>query len=120
MMGTALAIWMEIEFQEKLLKLKTSFYGLSFHDPDYNPGEAMVEGQTVAEREKEGTSLGLERYQAFHSASSKVSTKKHVIPVLDGACGFSCMERILEAIGYQLEYVDEDRDNRLYLLTEKE
>lgn len=119
MRGTALGNWIEKEFKTKLLKLTKEFYGLSFHDPNYNPGQAIVDGQTVKEREKESKSLGLERYQAFHGASSKTPTEKHIIPLLDGACGFSSMERVLNAIGYELEFIDESTNNSIYLLTEK-
>jgi hypothetical protein len=95
------------------------FYGLSFHDPDYDPGKAVIgmekvtdrtlgkvsEGKTVEQAEEAGESLGLERYQAFYSASSKVPTKAHRIPLIDGACGLSSVEKIMAAIGLQLEYV---------------
>lgn len=36
---------------------------------------------------------------------------------LDGACGFSSMRRIVEALGYSLEYVSGDRNRKTYLLT---
>lgn len=119
MQGTALGNWVEKEFQDKLLKLTKEFYGLSFHNPNYNPGNAIIDKQTVAEREKEGKSLGLERYQAFYSASSKIPTEKHVIPVIDGACGFSQVEKILNAVGYQLEFVDQESSMSIYLLYEE-
>ena len=118
MKGTALGNWMEREFKDQLLTLTEPFYGLSFHDPNYDPSKAMIDGQIVEEREKEGKSIGLERYQAFHSASSKTSTTNHVIPLLDGACGFSCMEKVLNAIGYKLEYIDESANSTIYLLTD--
>jgi len=95
------------------------FYGLSFHDPNFDPGKAVIgtekvtdqtfskdaKGKTVEQAEKDGESLGLERYQAFYSASSKVPTKKHTVPLIDGGCGFSSVEKIMEAIGLSLEYV---------------
>lgn len=105
MKGTVLAHWVASTFKEQLLGLKEEFYGLTFHDPTFNPRKAVVEGETVEEREKAGKSLGLERYQAFYSASSKLPTEKHVIPQIDGATGFSSVERILKAIGYFLKWV---------------
>jgi hypothetical protein len=94
------------------------FYGLTFHDPDYNPGKAIIgkdavdrtmgkgsDGKTVEEAEAAGESLGLERYQAFYSASSRVPTKTHKVPLIDGGCGFSSVEKIMEAIDLHLEYV---------------
>ena len=120
MKGTALGNWVEREFEKELLKLTKEFYGLSFHDPNYDPGKAIVENQTVEEREKEGKSIGLERYQAFHSASSKIPTEKHIIPLIDGACGFSSVEDILNATGYQLKFIDQDNSTSIYLLTETE
>ena len=105
MKGTCLGLWAEVAFKEELLKLKTSFYGLTFHDPNYDPSKEVIEGDTIAEREKQGKSLGLERYQAFYGASNKIPTEKHIIPLIDGACGFSSVEQILTAIGYELEWV---------------
>lgn len=92
------------------------FYGLTFHDPNWDPGKAVVNrapvfgtdadaGKTVEELEKEGKSLGLERYQAFYSGSSKHPTDRHTIPSIDGGCGFSSVEKILRALGYQLQWV---------------
>lgn len=93
------------------------FYGLTFHDPKFDPGKAVIgidasdrtlggaTGETVEQAEAEGKSLGLERYQAFYSASSKVPTERHTEPLIDGACGMSSVERIAEAIGLTFEYV---------------
>jgi hypothetical protein len=95
------------------------FYGLSFHDPDYNPGKAIVgkdcqdrtfgkdgenAGKTVEQAEQEGMSAGLERYQAFYTASSPHPTKRHRVPLIDGACGLSSVEQIGRAIGVTLEW----------------
>jgi hypothetical protein len=103
MQGTVLGSWIARRFAAQLRKLTKEFYGLTFHDPNYNPGKAVVEGETVEQREKDGKSVGLERYQAFYSASSKLPTEKHTIPCLDGACGWSCMEKVLEAIGGKIQ-----------------
>lgn len=130
MEGTALACWMEKEFEQELLKLDIpmsrrngqdirEYYGLSFHDPDFDPGKVEIEGQTIKQREKEGKSLGLERYQAFYGASSSVPSERHRIPLLDGACGMSSIENILNAMGYKLHRVNTGKgDNSIYELSE--
>lgn len=88
------------------------FYGLTFHDPHYDPGKATIgrdcddrtlgdgaAGKTVERAESEGTSFGLERYQAIYRASSPHATERHTVPSIDGACGFSSVEKIMGAIG---------------------
>lgn len=92
-------------------------YSLTFHDPNYDPGKAVIgkdchdrtlgtsEGETVAEAEAAGKSLGLERYQAVYAASSPTPTKRHTVPSIDGACGVSCVLNILRAIGLDLHQV---------------
>jgi hypothetical protein len=103
-----------------------AFYGLTFHDPDYDPGKAVVEadtfggkGLTVAEAEAQGKSLGLDRYQAFYSAAAPLPDDKRRIPLIDGACGWSSVQSIAEAIGLRLERINvkgRDRDDRFYRL----
>ena len=116
MQGTALGNWIAHVAADDLVKLEIpmsrrngedvqEYYGLTFHDPDYDPGKAVIDGETVEQREKEGKSLGLERYQSFYKASSRVPTERHTVPLIDGGCGFSSVERIVNAIGYSLEYV---------------
>lgn len=129
MKGTAFGGWIAKAYQDELLNLAIpmntrngeevqEYYGLTFHDPNYDPGKAKINDETVEEREKTGKSMGLERYQSFYSASSKVPTKNHVIPLLAGACGFSAMETVLKAIGYQLQYVDGGANHDIYTLAE--
>lgn len=94
------------------------FYGLTFHDPNYDPGKAIIgqgavdrtlgaegAGLTVAEAEERGISIGLERYQAIYAGSSPWPTERHVIPSIDGACGMSSVEKIGRAIGLSFEGV---------------
>jgi hypothetical protein len=117
MKGTALGSWLARDFSNRLMKLSIpmsrrngqdirEYYGLSYHDPNFNPGKAVVPGtgKTVAQLETEGKSFGLERYQAFYSASSNVPTERHTVPSIDGACGWSSVERIANAIGVTLEW----------------
>lgn len=129
MQGTALGDWIAGAFSDELLKLNipmsnrngqeiTEYYGLSFHDPDYDPGKRIIDDETIEEREKEGKSLGLERYQSFYEASSKVPTERHIVPLIDGACGFSSVERIVNALGYKLKYITDSRNTSTYLLTD--
>lgn len=92
------------------------FYGLSYIDPNYDASKAVVNhapvfgkgedaGKTVEQLEAEGKSLGLERYQAFWSATSKHPTERHTVPHIDGACGKSSVERIAKAIGIEFEWI---------------
>lgn len=139
MKGKALGNWFARAYPKELVNLKPEnmpeefeynyttkmreskgrqFYGLSYHDPNYNPGKAIVgqdctnrtlggpDGKTIEQAERDGESLGLERYQAFYAASSKVPTERHSVPLIDGACGFSCVENIISACGCSLEYID--------------
>jgi hypothetical protein len=139
MEGTAFGNWLAKAYADKLRDLPTgklakTFYGLTYHDPNYDPGKAKIgkdctdrtmgqgsDGKTVADAEAAGESLGLERYQAFYSASSKHPTKRHTVPLIDGACGMSSVQRIAEAIGLTLEYLPvRSQKLTLYKLTEKE
>ena len=109
MQGTVLGDWIAREFEKDLLQLTEKFYGLTFHDPNYDPGKAVIEGQTIEEREKEGKTVGLDRYQAFYKASSPLPTKNHIIPLIDGACGLSSVQSILTALGYNFEWINYKR-----------
>lgn len=105
-----------------------SFYGLSYIDPNYDPGKEKVKhapvfgtdadaGKTVEELEKEGKSLGLERYQAFWGATAKHPTRHHRIPHIDGACGISCVQDIMKAIKLGMQNVATRRNGPdLYIL----
>lgn len=95
----------------------TELYGLTFHDPNFDPSNAVIpkrellstkntgEYWTVAEAEAANQSLGLERYQQFYKASSNTPTEQYTVPLIDGACGRSSVEIIMRAIGLTLEYV---------------
>ena len=75
-----------------------------------------AEGKTVEQAEADGESLGLERYQAFYRASSRVPTERHTVPLIDGACGFGSVERIVNALGYELEYIHQTAKEVVYTL----
>ncbi len=132
MKGTCLGDFIAKRYEDRLLKLKVpinqrngaeirEYYGLTFHDPDFNPAKAVLpSGKTVEEAEKDGDSMGLDRYQQFYSASSKVPTEKHRIPLIDGACGWSSVEKIAEAIGLTFEYQDSKSKNNTFYIMEDE
>ena len=102
MKGTCLGDWIAKEFKKDLLKFKQDFYGLTYHDPNWQPSKEIIK------REEEGKSLGLERYQDFYKQSSKLPTEKHTIPQIDGACGFRSVEKILNHLGLNIELIDYD------------
>ena len=100
MQGTCLGNWIARQFDKKLLEFKKDFYGLTFHNPNWKPSENIIK------REKEGKSLGLERYQDFYKQSSKLPTVKHTIPQIDGACGFNSVTNIINHIGLKIRLID--------------
>lgn len=117
MKGTCLGDFIAKEFEKELYEtVEEPFYGLSFHNPNYDPGKAIIDGKTVEQREQDGDSLGLERYQAFYSASSKVPTEVHVIPLIDGSCGFSSVESIVRHLGYKISYTGESKNDSHYIM----
>lgn len=95
MQGAALANWMEEEFQEKIQKLPSNCGSM-----DNSKGFYCLSFYNTKTHKKQ------------HRFSKHVE-KAHI----DGACGFSSVERILNAIGYKLEYIDEDSNTTIYLLT---
>ena len=102
MQGTCLGDWVASQFKDLLLKIKQDFYGLTFHNPNWQSSKEIIK------REEEGKSLGLERYQDFYKQSSKLPTEKHTIPQIDGACGFSSVEKILRHLGFNINLIDYD------------
>ena len=105
MKGTCFGSWIEKEFKKDLLKFKQDFYGLTYHDPNWQPSNECLE----EEKKDELTKLtGLARLRDFHKASSKLPTEKHTIPQIDGACGFSSVEKILNHLGFKISCTDYD------------
>ena len=134
MAGTCLGDFIAAYFKDRLLRLrprdgpKKLFYGLAFIDPNFDAGKARVKsapcfgtdsdvGKTVAELEKEGKSLGLERFQAFYSDTSAFPTRRHRIPSIDGGCGIDAVKDIMRAI--KLEMVRVDPKGLLFQLVDK-
>ena len=99
MRGTVLGDWVAVEFKNALLKLTQKYYGLRFVNPDWKPSEETLKA------EEENGFIGLERYQDFYSKTSDVPTEKHIIPILDGACGECSTQKVIEAIGYKYKYL---------------
>lgn len=129
MTGTCLGNFIAKRYAERLRKLKIpmsqrngvavrEYYGLTYHDPDFNPAKAVLpSGKTVEQAEKNGDSFGLDRYQQFYKASSNVPSKQHRIPLIDGACGWSSVERIANAIKLTLHYQDSrSKNSKFYRL----
>ena len=100
MEGTSLGDWIARKFKDKLLKFDKEFYGLKFHNPNWKPSQ-----ETLDQEKKDGFQ-GLTRYQDFHSSSSKLPTEQHIIPDIDGACGFESVKKIIVELGYTLELID--------------
>jgi hypothetical protein len=137
MKATALGNWFARRFEGQLRKMVIpmsrrngvqvqEYYGLTYHDPNFDPGKAPItedtcfgakKGMTVEEAENAGVSLGLDRYQAFYLASSRVPTERHTVPLIDGACGLSSVERIMEATGLKLENTYDWKGRSVYRLT---
>jgi len=106
MEGTALASWLEQAWRHQLVeKIKHEHIALSFHDPNFDPGKVVVDGETIDEREKSLKTVGLERYQAKHFATTKLPDMAHTIPEIDGASGIDCVIRIGESIGLKFERI---------------
>ncbi len=128
MKGTCFGNWVARRFEKELLKLEIpwgtrngkdvqEYYGLTFHDPNYDPGKEIVDVETVEEREASGKSMGLERYQSFYKSSSRIPTENHTVPSIDGACGFSSVETILKAVGYGVEYIHGTSKQDIYAVS---
>jgi hypothetical protein len=88
------------------------FYGLRFHDPNYDPLAAKLErcddtftkpedvGKTFRQLQKEGKIVALDALRTWYKASSPHPTRRHTV------------EKILEAVGYQLEYITGGRRSK--------
>jgi len=61
---------------------------------------------------------GLSYHDPKYQTRSNVPTETETIPHIDGACGFSSVERIMQAIGLTLSYVDGTRNQQIYILND--
>jgi hypothetical protein len=86
--GKALGHLINEHFCQELKRLSASeFYGLSHYNPNGRKGKKFIKRATN-------------------------KTRSYV----DGACGFDCMRRILEKIGYKMHFVQEGKDAITYIL----
>jgi len=86
--GTALGNLINYHFSQDLKRLNASeFYGLTHYNPNGRKGKKYI---------KRATS----------------STRSYV----DGGCGFDCMQRILQKIGYKMKFVQEGANSFTYIL----
>jgi len=125
MRGTVFATWMCDAFKDELCALKPkdfpenspgrkhprSFYGLSFHNPNYDPSKAVIKTDkgvemTLEDAEKAGELVLLQRYQAFFAASSPTPSKVFTEPYMNGSCGYDCVKNVMHAIGLEMECLD--------------
>lgn len=149
MLGTVLGNYIASEYRDRLMALKPEqmpeqshwngservsdgryFYGLTYHDPTYDPGKAVIgkdaddrtlggsEGKTVEQAEHDGDSLGLERYQAFYRASSPFPTDRHTVPLIDGATGYRSVLEIAKAIGVSVTRIEASKKLDLLQVSE--
>ena len=59
------------------------------------------------------------RHYNNKTRKSQRRASKHTITSIDGACGFSSMERILNKIGFSLEFITETKQEIIYKLNIK-
>ena len=119
MQGSCLGGWVA-SFKDELRKLDTEFYGLTWHDPNYDPSQAIPDpedGRTIAELEADGKFVDLDRYQQAYKASSKVPTDRHTEPYIDGACGFESVEKIWRAIGGEIRQIQSTKNHTYFTAT---
>lgn len=94
-----------------------AFCGLRYYDPTYDALDAKLEradgtfttdedvGKTYRQLKKAGKIVDLDVLRSWYAETSRHPTKRHTVPTIDGACGFSSVERIARAIGITLEAV---------------
>lgn len=94
MNGTCLADWMDTEHPDKLTRLRAN----------YGSGD-------------NGTGFyGLVHWNKRTKKRQKRASK-HTKTYLDGACGFSAMERVLNKLGHSLKCIFSKESAQVYILT---
>ena len=110
--GTALGSFIELHLVKYLKKkIKTKRTGLAWQNPNWKVPEEILK------QEQEGKSLGLERYQAFHSSKSDILTEKHTVPILDGGRGSDLMKDIISDCGLSIVEIHKSKHLTLYQLS---
>lgn len=62
-------------------------------------------GKTLRQLKKEGKLVDLDTVRAWYAATSKFPTKRHRVPSIDGACGKSSVETIINTIGLTMQWL---------------
>jgi len=92
MQGTVFADWLMIKFEDRIKQLQ---------------------GYTQKSRGQ----YGIVHYNKKTKKSQKHSSK-HTNTTLDGACGFSTMQKLAERIGVNLQYAGETKNSAFYIATD--
>lgn len=105
-----------------------SFSGLCFSDPNYDVSKAKLEhadgiftkpedvGKTLGELKAAGKIVDLDAIRAWYKQTSRHATKRHTVPSINGACGFSSVLEILRALGLDLQSVCDKKNLDIYLV----
>lgn len=110
MKGTSFAQWIQHEFQTELVEIGMQAGNLY---PCDEKGRLQHEKQSLVDKLPKGHFYGMYAYIDFDEKKRPVVKKVS----LDGACGFSSIERIVEAIGYKVDYVSEvDNGGSVYII----
>lgn len=106
--GTSLAMWIEEAFQDRLRGIHQEAY------------EALVIRAGPYERLGERKDHNLYGMTAYYmTAYDKEGRGLHRVG-LDGGCGFSCIEKVMDRIGLNLKRLPGSSKNKeIYILTDK-
>jgi hypothetical protein len=103
MAGTALGDWMEAQFQSELMALA----GRSKIDRYHQDTQTWERPEPKSQWQSGSQFYGLTHY---HQAGQPVRVS------LDGACGWESMRTILQALGWDVRFITENRHAKVYLL----
>lgn len=96
----------------------------------YNICSLYVDDKKVAScsgggYDMEGTVLGMWMEKEFYEELTTLTSNDYyglyndnLAIRLDGACGFNCMTRVLDALGYKLKRIDSSKNQTIYILEE--
>ena len=90
-----------------------------------NGGGYDMQGPAIAEWMKQEFSEKLKKLTGFYGLSFYNTKRKKLQKTwskdcnvhLDGACGFSCMERILEKMKFKIRFIHAAKNENIYSLT---
>lgn len=104
------------------------FYGLKFYDPHYDVLDEKLDrcddtftkpedvGKTFRQLKKEGKLVDLDILRRWYNNTSKFAFKRKNIPTIDGACGFSSVLTIANAIGITLRKVSDTKKLDVFVI----